>query len=365
LDRLAIPGDYDSDQDQEEPSKTGKPVRRRRRRSKACDQYRKSKCKCGRGTGDACRCCVLLGTECTFLGPSRKRGPPKGCIDARLHQTEALVAILLAAAGRGEGRAGGVLRDLGEVRQLPFSGVMLTRPRTPSPAPSSHASTAARTAPQAPAPPRLPPRPRVTTGQRWLSARRGAINGRPAGMDVGSTRCVVLLIRFLPSFLGSRSVLPPSSPRAVRRWRAARAMAATSPSLTRPRTPSVHIVVTPPHSTSACPARGGARVSPSRVRCVCALAPEVRSRRAPPSPCSLPRCLRTAPAAYRSLPPAPHALELLLLLLRKTLTPAGCIPFRIHLHPRTSSHTYMYYLPVPMPIHCFPIHAFRAPSRVD
>lgn len=39
--------------------------------------------------------------ECTFLGPSRKRGPPKGYIDAiesRLHQTEALVGIILALA---------------------------------------------------------------------------------------------------------------------------------------------------------------------------------------------------------------------------------------------------------------------------
>jgi hypothetical protein len=36
---------------------------------------------------------------CTFLGPSRKRGPPKGYIDAieaRLHQTEALLGVLLA-----------------------------------------------------------------------------------------------------------------------------------------------------------------------------------------------------------------------------------------------------------------------------
>lgn len=38
---------------------------------------------------------------CTFLGPSRKRGPPKGYIDAiesRLHQTEAVIGILLALA---------------------------------------------------------------------------------------------------------------------------------------------------------------------------------------------------------------------------------------------------------------------------
>ena len=40
-------------------------------------------------------------TACTFLGPSRKRGPPKGYIDAiesRLHQTEALIGIILALA---------------------------------------------------------------------------------------------------------------------------------------------------------------------------------------------------------------------------------------------------------------------------
>ncbi|KAJ7443937.1 hypothetical protein B0H11DRAFT_2203855, partial [Mycena galericulata] len=74
----------------------------RRRSSKACDQCRKSKCKCERSAaGVRCRACEVLGTECTFLGPSRKRGPPKGYIDAieaRLHQTEALVGIMLAAA---------------------------------------------------------------------------------------------------------------------------------------------------------------------------------------------------------------------------------------------------------------------------
>ncbi|KAF7366374.1 Zn(2)-C6 fungal-type domain-containing protein [Mycena sanguinolenta] len=74
----------------------------RRRSSKACDQCRKSKCKCERpAPGEPCRSCVVLQTECTSLGPSRKRGPPKGYIDAieaRLHQTEALVGIMLAAA---------------------------------------------------------------------------------------------------------------------------------------------------------------------------------------------------------------------------------------------------------------------------
>ncbi|KAJ7920675.1 fungal-specific transcription factor domain-containing protein [Mycena leptocephala] len=98
--------EYDDDDDHEPDTPGGGGAKEkavRRRSSKACDQCRKSKCKCERpGPGEPCRSCVVLGTECTSLGPSRKRGPPKGYIDAieaRLHQTEALVGILLAAAG--------------------------------------------------------------------------------------------------------------------------------------------------------------------------------------------------------------------------------------------------------------------------
>ena len=64
--------------------------------------------------------------ECTFLGPSRKRGPPKGYIDAieaRLHQTEAVLGIILSLAGglegtRGDGDPGAssLVKDLCQVR---------------------------------------------------------------------------------------------------------------------------------------------------------------------------------------------------------------------------------------------------------
>ncbi|KAF8964723.1 fungal-specific transcription factor domain-containing protein, partial [Flammula alnicola] len=87
----------------------------RRRSSKACDQCRKSKCKCERtGPSEPCKNCIMLGTPCTFLGPSRKRGPPKGYIDAieaRLHQTEALLGIMLATS---DARAQSLLRDIGK-----------------------------------------------------------------------------------------------------------------------------------------------------------------------------------------------------------------------------------------------------------
>ncbi|KAF4607868.1 hypothetical protein EYR40_000204 [Pleurotus pulmonarius] len=51
---------------------------------------------------------------CTFLGPSRKRGPPKGYIDAieaRLHQTEALLGIVLSSSDE---RAQTLLHDLSQ-----------------------------------------------------------------------------------------------------------------------------------------------------------------------------------------------------------------------------------------------------------
>ncbi|KAG6888743.1 hypothetical protein C0992_007586 [Termitomyces sp. T32_za158] len=61
---------------------------------------------------------------CTFLGPSRKRGPPKGYIDAieaRLHQTEALLGIIMST---NDVRAQSLLRDIGKD---PFAKEIINR----------------------------------------------------------------------------------------------------------------------------------------------------------------------------------------------------------------------------------------------
>ncbi|KAG6884482.1 hypothetical protein C0993_010666, partial [Termitomyces sp. T159_Od127] len=61
---------------------------------------------------------------CTFLGPSRKRGPPKGYIDAieaRLHQTEALLGIIIST---NDVRAQSLLRDIGKD---PFAKEIINR----------------------------------------------------------------------------------------------------------------------------------------------------------------------------------------------------------------------------------------------
>ncbi|KZT22933.1 hypothetical protein NEOLEDRAFT_1070364 [Neolentinus lepideus HHB14362 ss-1] len=115
---VAFPDEYDDADELSELPESAPPRKSdekqvRRRSSKACDQCRKSKCKCERASeNEPCKNCVLLNTPCTFLGPSRKRGPPKGYIDAieaRLHQTEALVGILLGSA---DARARSLLDDL-------------------------------------------------------------------------------------------------------------------------------------------------------------------------------------------------------------------------------------------------------------
>ncbi|KAF9469792.1 fungal-specific transcription factor domain-containing protein [Collybia nuda] len=72
----------------------------RKRSSRACDQCRKTKSKCEKPGSDSssCKNCALAGTACTFLGPSYKRGPPKGYIHAieqRWHQVESLLGAII------------------------------------------------------------------------------------------------------------------------------------------------------------------------------------------------------------------------------------------------------------------------------
>ncbi|KAF9074901.1 fungal-specific transcription factor domain-containing protein [Rhodocollybia butyracea] len=87
---------------------------KRSRSSRACDNCRKTKSKCERGAseGTPCKSCALSGTTCTFLGPSFKRGPPKGyirAIEQRWHQVESLLGVILQCT---DPRVQGVVADL-------------------------------------------------------------------------------------------------------------------------------------------------------------------------------------------------------------------------------------------------------------
>jgi len=86
---------HESDQSEEELHAIN-----RKRSSRACDQCRKTKSKCDRIGNESlpCKSCAAMGMTCTFLGPSYKRGPPKGYIHAieqRWHQVEALLGAVL------------------------------------------------------------------------------------------------------------------------------------------------------------------------------------------------------------------------------------------------------------------------------
>ncbi|GBE81567.1 Nitrogen assimilation transcription factor nit-4 [Sparassis crispa] len=81
---------------------------------RACDKCRKSKSKCqpSDAGADRCRSCLAAGTVCTFSGPSFRRGPPKGYIQAlesRLHQMESMLAAIMSSKDE---RARGVIADL-------------------------------------------------------------------------------------------------------------------------------------------------------------------------------------------------------------------------------------------------------------
>ncbi|KAJ6527324.1 hypothetical protein DFH09DRAFT_1414319 [Mycena vulgaris] len=110
-----------------------------------------------------------------------KRGPPKGSIDAieaRLHQTGALVGILLGAAGRRGGRVEGF--------------------GTPSPAPSSPVSIAARAhGNNGSAHNTSPP---IHVSAHPSTKGPGAFNAGQQGWISGVQGASSSLLRFLPSF---------------------------------------------------------------------------------------------------------------------------------------------------------------------
>jgi hypothetical protein len=104
--------DYDHSDDEDPTATSGS----RKRSSRACDQCRKTKSKCEKSPDSTtqCKSCILAGTTCTFLGPSYKRGPPKGyirAIEQRWHQVEALLGAIIQCPDPQVQNIIGVLRE--------------------------------------------------------------------------------------------------------------------------------------------------------------------------------------------------------------------------------------------------------------
>lgn len=75
---------------------------KRRRVSRACDTCRRKKVRCD-GLQPSCTNCTTFGFQCTFNDSAKKRGPPKGYIEAlenRLHRMENLLGGLVQTGER-------------------------------------------------------------------------------------------------------------------------------------------------------------------------------------------------------------------------------------------------------------------------
>ncbi|KAF9968043.1 hypothetical protein BGZ70_007055 [Mortierella alpina] len=77
---------------------------KRRRVSRACDTCRRKKVRCD-GLQPSCTNCTTFGFQCTFNDSAKKRGPPKGYIEAlenRLHRMENLLGGLVQGGDRSK-----------------------------------------------------------------------------------------------------------------------------------------------------------------------------------------------------------------------------------------------------------------------
>ncbi|ORY02156.1 hypothetical protein K493DRAFT_312150 [Basidiobolus meristosporus CBS 931.73] len=87
---------------------------KRQRVSKACDNCRRRKVRCD-GTQPICSNCKALGITCTYNDTTKKRGPPKGYIEAiesRLHRMEHILGGLV------QGEPGAAENVVAELRKL-------------------------------------------------------------------------------------------------------------------------------------------------------------------------------------------------------------------------------------------------------
>ncbi|GAN02802.1 nucleus protein [Mucor ambiguus] len=100
---------------------------KRQRVSKACEQCRRKKVKCD-GAQAVCSNCVSLGLPCTYKESTKKRGPPKGYIEAiegRLHRLEALLGSIIQ---EDDPRSQAILAELNAPLETAYGELVRPRP---------------------------------------------------------------------------------------------------------------------------------------------------------------------------------------------------------------------------------------------
>ncbi|KAI7892912.1 fungal-specific transcription factor domain-containing protein [Mucor mucedo] len=100
---------------------------KRQRVSKACEQCRRKKVKCD-GSSPHCNNCITLGLACHYKESTKKRGPPKGYIEAiegRLHRLEALLGSIVQ---EDDPRSQAIINELNAPLETAYGELVRPRP---------------------------------------------------------------------------------------------------------------------------------------------------------------------------------------------------------------------------------------------
>ncbi|CAO3625769.1 unnamed protein product [Mucor hiemalis] len=100
---------------------------KRQRVSKACEQCRRKKVKCD-GSSPFCNNCSSLGLPCHYKESTKKRGPPKGYIEAiegRLHRLEALLGSIVQ---EDDPRSQAIISELNAPLETAYGELVRPRP---------------------------------------------------------------------------------------------------------------------------------------------------------------------------------------------------------------------------------------------
>ncbi|KAI8370766.1 fungal-specific transcription factor domain-containing protein [Choanephora cucurbitarum] len=103
---------------------------KRQRVSKACEQCRRKKVKCD-GAQAVCSNCASANLPCTYKESTKKRGPPKGYIEAiegRLHRLEALLGSIIH---EDDPRSQAILAELNSPLETAYGEIVRPKPAHP------------------------------------------------------------------------------------------------------------------------------------------------------------------------------------------------------------------------------------------
>ncbi|KAI8343165.1 fungal-specific transcription factor domain-containing protein [Chlamydoabsidia padenii] len=110
---------------------TEESTKKRQRVSRACEGCRQKKIKC-RGSPPTCNNCLTLGLTCHYLASTKKRGPPKGYIEAIEGRLQRLEALLGTLTQQDDPLSQAILAELNSPLETAYGELVRPRPIHPT-----------------------------------------------------------------------------------------------------------------------------------------------------------------------------------------------------------------------------------------